>query len=704
MALKIQPREQPGVAPFDIRNLTFAGAQPGVGATTIGPVTVSYQTPEGHFVFTSTGLSSGTQPVDKAIPSHSTATTDASWDGPANEARLKNGENQSYYRKAYAWQDPSGDGTKKGDFKFVHHQVSSSGEVGAANTKACQAIISNLNGARSKPNIPSADRQGVWNHAAKHLRDAGIEPAPLKSDAELAALIAGAAEDDEPCECSCESCVAGNCANCTNTECDDENCDCDQNEENFVELQAAVERLRAEKPMNAITPITVKSPYDFRAAVKGDGTLELFAYDDIGGSMWSDGVTANGMRRQIENAGPHTGIRLRINSFGGDLFEGLTIGNYLKSLDKPVECCIDGLAASAASVMAMCADTITMAGNAMMMIHNASTMEYGYASDLRKTADVLDQVSKAAAQTYVDRTGLSMAEVTQMMDDETWIDAATCVTKGFATRVIEPDPDTAARSAAATAQARPSGAAGAFKKPPARYAPAARFAARLTAAEQTLVPDGIRTFAAGSNPISYFKDYELSAKESMEIFGSSEPVTLAIRSAGPERRAQPVADGRKITLLLAPYGKQADLGGLIEEYEPGCFKEGLKNDPRVTFNHDEACILGRQSANTARFWEEADGVHAECEAPDTSWANDLLVSMRRGDVDQASSCFWILKQKRETRNGVPVRIIQKALMREGAVLAFAAYKGTSAQIEESSAPVPMAARYDLLIEMERARG
>jgi len=119
--------------------------------------------------------------VKKAIASHSTATSDASWDGPANEARARSGESEAYYRRIYAWRDPDGDETVKSSYRFIHHEVDSDGNPGAANIRACQTGIAVLNGARGGTTIPDEDRQGVWNHLARHLRDADVEPAELKS-------------------------------------------------------------------------------------------------------------------------------------------------------------------------------------------------------------------------------------------------------------------------------------------------------------------------------------------------------------------------------------------------------------------------------------------------------------------------------------------------------------------------------------------
>lgn len=116
-----------------------------------------------------------------AIPVHHTETSDRSWDGPANEARLKTEQDYSYYRRAYAWRDPDGDESNKSTYKFIHHEVDGEGNPGPANVRACVTGIAVLNGARGGTTIPDSDRQGVYNHLAAHLRDADVEPPELKS-------------------------------------------------------------------------------------------------------------------------------------------------------------------------------------------------------------------------------------------------------------------------------------------------------------------------------------------------------------------------------------------------------------------------------------------------------------------------------------------------------------------------------------------
>lgn len=113
-----------------------------------------------------------------AIPYKKTATTDGAWDAGANVKNLP--QSKAALRAAHAWVDPDGDPDTKGSYKFPHHEVHGNGVVSAANINACSAIIGALNGGRGGADIPDADRQGVYNHAAGHLNAAGKEPPELK--------------------------------------------------------------------------------------------------------------------------------------------------------------------------------------------------------------------------------------------------------------------------------------------------------------------------------------------------------------------------------------------------------------------------------------------------------------------------------------------------------------------------------------------
>ncbi len=117
-----------------------------------------------------------------AIRSHETGTVDGTWDADANEARLPTPMSVETARNAYAWMDSDGieDGQiRKNSLRFLHHMVGANGQPGAASLTACSNAIGVLNGGRGGTTIPAGDRQGVYNHLAKHLRDAGRTPPPL---------------------------------------------------------------------------------------------------------------------------------------------------------------------------------------------------------------------------------------------------------------------------------------------------------------------------------------------------------------------------------------------------------------------------------------------------------------------------------------------------------------------------------------------
>jgi hypothetical protein len=113
------------------------------------------------------------------IRSHSTETSDARWNGSRNETNLGDADERTL-RRAYAWRDPDGEPSNKSSYKFIHHEVARDGTVGPANERAAINGVAVLNGARGGADIPASHRKGVYNHLARHLRDAGKEPADLK--------------------------------------------------------------------------------------------------------------------------------------------------------------------------------------------------------------------------------------------------------------------------------------------------------------------------------------------------------------------------------------------------------------------------------------------------------------------------------------------------------------------------------------------
>jgi ATP-dependent Clp protease protease subunit len=176
-------------------------------------------------------------------------------------------------------------------------------------------------------------------------------------------------------------------------------------------------------------------------ATKKANILELFIYGQIGGGYWDEGVTANDVAKALKDAGSITGIKLRINSPGGSVFEGSAIYTLLQSKGVPVDVRVDGIAASAAFTIAMVGTTISISKSAMMMLHNAWGFCMGEASDMLKEAALLGQINGVMAGIYAERSGLDLTEVATMMDAETWLTADEAVAKGFANALMVPDTD-----------------------------------------------------------------------------------------------------------------------------------------------------------------------------------------------------------------------------------------------------------------------
>ncbi|AOD24052.1 hypothetical protein IM25_22745 [Rhodococcus sp. p52] len=174
--------------------------------------------------------------------------------------------------------------------------------------------------------------------------------------------------------------------------------------------------------------------YRIRNAADDEDVVEILIYDEIGYSYWYGGVSAQDMVRELQKIDADE-IRVRINSPGGDVFEGIAILNALRSHPARVTTVIDGLAASAASFIAMAGDEIVIARNAEMMIHEASGLCIGNAADMRELADQLDRVGDNIAGIYADRAGGDATDWREAMRTETWYSDEEAVAAGLADRV-----------------------------------------------------------------------------------------------------------------------------------------------------------------------------------------------------------------------------------------------------------------------------
>lgn len=174
-----------------------------------------------------------------------------------------------------------------------------------------------------------------------------------------------------------------------------------------------------------------------------DAGADLYIYDDIGKSwMGDETVTAKQFVADLAALPASVkAIRVHVNSMGGDVFDALAIANALRAQrttkGRTVEMTVDGIAASAASVVLMAGSPIKIADNALIMIHDPFTLGMGNAEDMRRLADDLDTVRDAIVATYKWQVPLSEDEIKALMDAETWMDADAAIKNGFATTKIK---------------------------------------------------------------------------------------------------------------------------------------------------------------------------------------------------------------------------------------------------------------------------
>lgn len=172
-----------------------------------------------------------------------------------------------------------------------------------------------------------------------------------------------------------------------------------------------------------VTPVFRNETKNDKHILTLSGTIADFAF-------FEDTISAKAVKNALDDVDKD--IVIRLNSGGGDVFEGIEIYNYLKSLSNHVTIEVTSLAASAASLVAMAGDNIIIRTGANMMIHEASTMAFGNKSDIQKTLNALTAIDTSIVDIYQDRTGLDKDEIVNLIANETWLTADEAIKKGFA--------------------------------------------------------------------------------------------------------------------------------------------------------------------------------------------------------------------------------------------------------------------------------
>lgn len=332
-----------------------------------------------------------------AISVHHTATVDEAWDGPAAVAAMPNDDTVLHYcmgwESAEAASTPHEEGDsdaddQKGNYKFPHHRT----KGGPANVPACRNGLARLPGA----SIPDADRAGVEAHLRAHLKDAGADGEEGASDRVGFPIVDEGAWS--------RAVRLGNLASAERVKA------------HAARVQRASDRQEFFRFSNS--------------ASSSEAFLDI--YDEIG--FW--GVSARDFTDSLRSVSAPS-LTVHINSPGGDVFDGIAILNALRSHPATVHVVVDGLAASAASFIAMAGDTVTMMPNSNLMIHDASGVCMGNQADMASMADLLDKMSDNIASIYAARTGTPRDQWRDVMRGEQWYSADEAVTAGLADRVAD---------------------------------------------------------------------------------------------------------------------------------------------------------------------------------------------------------------------------------------------------------------------------
>lgn len=169
---------------------------------------------------------------------------------------------------------------------------------------------------------------------------------------------------------------------------------------------------------------------EFKIVAKSNSEAEIIIYGVIGG--WYDGVTAAQFQKELKALGDVKKITVRLNSVGGDVFEGWTIYNLLKQHKAEVTVYVDGLAASIASIIALSGDKVIMGEGSQIMIHSAWTGMYGNARDFEAIITRLESIDEQLIKTYANKTGKDKEHIRTLVHAETYFTADEAIELGLA--------------------------------------------------------------------------------------------------------------------------------------------------------------------------------------------------------------------------------------------------------------------------------
>ena len=167
-----------------------------------------------------------------------------------------------------------------------------------------------------------------------------------------------------------------------------------------------------------------------------DKSAELMLYGDIAESFWGDTISAKEVAEHLADLDVEN-INVYINSNGGVVDTAIAINNALRRHKAKVTVNIDGIAASAATLITCAGDTVRMPKNALFMIHNPLTIAMGDSEEMRKQADVLEKYKNSITETYLQKVNIDKEKLSELMDSESWLSAEEALKYGFIDEIIE---------------------------------------------------------------------------------------------------------------------------------------------------------------------------------------------------------------------------------------------------------------------------
>lgn len=212
----------------------------------------------------------------------------------------------------------------------------------------------------------------------------------------------------------------------------------------FAKARPGAMPMPASRDVSALTKPQVFEKWSADAAglrpsalEQGDNVITMF--DVVGEDFWSGGgITAKKVASQLRAIGDRP-VEVQINSPGGDMFEGIAVYNVLREHSQPVTIKVMGMAASAASIIAMAGDTIEIGAASFIMIHNCWVLAMGNRHDMRETADFLEPFDQAMVDVYTQRSGGDAKKIAKWMDDETFMSGSMAIERGFADALLDAD-------------------------------------------------------------------------------------------------------------------------------------------------------------------------------------------------------------------------------------------------------------------------